>query len=487
MSGRWLAAYDGDGRLCHVLLLLPPRLTTVWLSRGHRRSFLSTNNPKYRQYVLALSLRLCSSRPDSGHNTMHHQSEMLSTSISSNDDLESKAARQPDITLVDAQGDLVLRIEHDTSQTTLAHSFRVSKSSLKQSSKYFAGLLDGRFGESEEIEQKQSALRKRYGTFADVPASELPVIHIKDIGRISTIKSIEPLCADFLAILHGKETAPAPPVANLANLAIVGDRFDALNTMREYFRRKKTVRALDGKTTPKVEQALTEEKVRQRLLVAVLLDYPPWMREYSTRIIVRGWIGRESTESAALWWDLPSRLEEELVVRREYILDAVQSTLGNFVKLYTSRARQCRLGYDSSAACDAFQLGEMMRFLSRIGAVRLQGTLLDTAEPPEPYTGDLHALIDSLRQVPEYQVDKNHTHCGIRTRLIPILDVISEALNNIGICAECWSQNRFDHAWMDAKRPLLWRRQTYKTRGLGHVESHMHVRSLFMATEREWS
>lgn len=390
----------------------------------------------------------------------------------------------PGIIAIDPRGDIVLDVKH----ASAGHQFRANTAALKANSKYFAGLLQGRFGESDRIEKSHVDLKIKYGSPAKSPAEELSVIHIEDIGRISAVKSIEPLCTDFLHILHGKEPQTSlPPVANLANLAVVADRFDALDTVRAYVRRRKIPRAIDGKTSSKADSSLSEEKVRQRVLVAVLLDYGPWLEKFSARMITRGWVGKEADESAALWWDLPSRLEEELALRRDCILDTFQSLQAYFLRLYTSRERQCKLGYDSSAQCDSFQLGEMIRFFTRSGTLQLQGTILDAAEPPAPYEGDIFNLIDLLRQVPEYQIDRNHSHCGIRTRLIPSLDLITESLYCVGICPDCWSQNRLAHAWMDGKPPLTWKIQTHRLRNPGHRESHANVRALFTATDRDWT
>lgn len=42
------------------------------------------------------------------------------------------------------------------------------------------------------------------------------------------------------------------------------------------------------------------------------------------------------------------------------------------------------------------------------------------SEPPT----DITAIIASLKQFPDYQIDSNHTGCGIRRRIIPALDCI---------------------------------------------------------------
>ena len=56
---------------------------------------------------------------------------------------------------------------------------------------------------------------------------------------------------------------------------------------------------------------------------------------------------------------------EELLCRREYLLETIGSVQNYFVNLYTFQPNQCRLGYDTSPACNSFQLGEMIRFFAR--------------------------------------------------------------------------------------------------------------------------
>ena len=371
------------------------------------------------------------------------ESESSSSARSARDsplsEFSSLAIDEPAIIQVAAHGDLVLRISHETGTNQAVHHFRVGSSILKHKSKYFESLLGLGFREATVIEQKHKVLLERYPGFLDVPASELPLLSIEDIGRTGTVKAIDALLTDFFAILHAKDTSVSPPVANLANLAIVADRFDCLEAVKSYVQRKKVIRALDGKTTPKTDAALSEEKVRQRLLVAILLDYPPWTEKYSARLITKGWVGKDENADLtfALWWDLPLRIEEELAFRRACILETIQSLQTHFLTLYTARERQCKLFYDSSGQCDSFQLGEMVKFFMRVGTLQLQGSLTpDKKTSNNAYEGDLYALLDKLRRVPEYQIDRFHTHCGIRTRLVPLLDLVQECLGLVGICAE---------------------------------------------------
>jgi hypothetical protein len=61
-------------------------------------------------------------------------------------------------------------------------------------------------------------------------------------------------------------------------------------------------------------------------------------------------------------------------------------------------------------------------------------------------------LLATLRQCPSYQIDKNHTNCGLRTRILPILDFIQGLLsaNSIPLSRTAWKSNRAAYAWMPA-------------------------------------
>jgi len=333
---------------------------------------------------------------------------------------------------------------------------------------------------------------------------DLPTITIKDIGRTSSVKTIRGLMGDFLRVLHGLDlstTQQPPPLVNVANLCVVADRFDALDVMRAYFKSKRTLQSLDGKTPSLATKSLSEEKTRQRLFVGLMLHDPYWVWHASLRLIHQGWVNRILPVTAPQWWDLPSGIEEELLFRRECILETFQSVQSYFLDLYCSRERQCKLGYDSSGECDVFQLGQMVRFLRKINSLELAGTLLPVVsdaeeELQEAYDGDVAAIIDSMRQCPEYQIDKNHHHCGLRTRLMTILDLIEYSLTEVAVCLTCWTECRGDYAWSQVKRPLIWKRdsvgssmvQKYNVRqSQSHLFKHLETRDMFMAVDRVWT
>jgi len=197
-----------------------------------------------------------------------------------------------------------------------------------------------------------------------------------------------------------------------------------------------------------------------------------------------------------------------MIYRRECVLETISSLQSHFLKLYTSGERQCKLGYDTSVQCDSFQLGEMVRFFIRLGTLRLQGTIYDVEQPPH-YSGDIDRLLESLRQCPSYQLDKNHSHCGLRARLIPLLDLIQNQLGldsrnvDVGLCAECWNNHRVQYAWSEARRPLLWTRTRLSSRTIPSIvpremtgrrpsqssclAGHVVVRDMFTAVERDWT
>jgi hypothetical protein len=341
----------------------------------------------------------------------------------------------------------------------------------------------------------------------------LPHISILNVGRVAVarVSSIRNLLADFFRALHGLDLAvPSPPVANLANLAVVADRFDAFAYLSKYIQKKKYLQLIDTKSRNKLGSTQTEEKVRQKLYIGLVFDHATWITRYSKHLILRDSVqwrpDTEEDDTKAPWWDISNGVENELIKRREYILETINSLQAHFLKLYTSGDRQCKLGYDTSVQCDSFQLGEMVRFFHKIDTVRLQGKIYDNTEPTY-YLGDIERLLLALRQCSNYQVDSNHAHCGLRSRILPLIDFVQNQMNldtgslDIGLCADCWADRRKEYAWSLAKRPVLW---TYPKHGMinrvlpygpkGHQRTpssclarHAAVRDVFMATERDWT
>lgn len=129
----------------------------------------------------------------------------------------------------------------------------------------------------------------------------------------------------------------------------------------------------------------------------------------------------------------------------------IASILSHFLRLYSSRGRQCKLGYDSSSACDSYQLGEMVKFLTGKNLLFLvnfapsasDGWVRDFAAV------DVHSIIATLKQAPGYQIDKHHTHCGLRTRILPILEYVRTMLssNAVPLSIQGWKRDSKTTTW----------------------------------------
>jgi hypothetical protein len=216
-------------------------------------------------------------------------------------------AEVADPVVIDPNGDLILDVRQNEAP---GYQYRVDSATVRQNSRYFDNLFSPRFSEGQKLSATLDSLKERgYSSSADIPPNALPRISIVDIGRIHTQSTIQNLAADFLRVLHGQPLPTSPPVSNLANLAVVADRFDALPYFIKYMQRKKYLQAVDAKAKGKPSTALPEERVRQKLLVGLFFDYPPWVSRYSKQLIIRDSVywkpGKEISENAALWWDLP--------------------------------------------------------------------------------------------------------------------------------------------------------------------------------------
>ncbi|KAF2622469.1 hypothetical protein BU25DRAFT_209229 [Macroventuria anomochaeta] len=421
---------------------------------------------------------------------------------------------EDDLLVVAPSGDLILDVSQE--EGSQQYCYRVVSKTLQQNSRYFENLLSARFSEGQKLAAALKGLKLAgHASLEDAPIESLPRIPIVNAGRIaiSKVSSIRNLVADFLRAIHGLDLAVAnPPVANIANLAVVADRFDAVECVAKYVQRKKFLQMTEAKSKGRTSPALTEERVRQKLLIGLLLDYPPWVTRYSKHLIMRDSVqwgpDVEEDHTKALWWDIPNGVEDEMIQRREHILETINSLQAHFLRLYTSGDRQCKLGYDTSLQCDSFQLGEMIRFFTKIDTLHMQGKIYDNTEPTY-YQGDIERLLSTLRQTSSYQVDSNHAHCGLRVRLMPLLDLLQDHLSlstgnsDIGICGDCWAAHRSEYAWSLAKRPVLWTvpRHLSTTRAPitngtakrqqnmlgGCLGRHLAVRDLFMAVERNWT
>lgn len=179
---------------------------------------------------------------------------------------------------------------------------------------------------------------------------------------------------------------------------------------------------------------------------------------------------------------------EELLCRREYVLETLSSIQKHFIALYTSRQPQCRLGYGSSPNCDSYQLGEIIRFLSRKDLLRVESTFAADPEASlEPYAGDIDEIIAKLKECPSYQIDHNHSHCGLRTRLMPILDSLLPR-NSVWICLECWRTEKSKESWLESPQGAKWEWHKKPPSGAGSgCQAHREAKAMYTAATREWT
>ncbi|KAI9779528.1 MAG: hypothetical protein M1839_007336 [Geoglossum umbratile] len=360
-------------------------------------------------------------------------------------------------------GDLVLAVS--LAEGAAPVSYRVDSGLLRQSSRYFGRLLHpDRFKEGLAFRDALARLERRQLDPSALPAHMLPQIELGEIGLASPGRGLETILGDFLRVLHGAAPGTAQlSLSYLAKMAVLADRFDCIPRVAQYFNGSPNLlRKTELKDKGKGLYGGAEERFRQKVLVGWYFSDWEWFKVYSRKLVLGGsiqWAGDEKVKNAGeqgIWWDLPGGLEDELRYRRECILNTLNALQLHFLKLYTSKRRQCKLGYDSSPQCDSFQLGEAIRFFTRIGTLRLQGLIFgpgddgdseDGAAAGRQLVGDVESIIASMKQAPSYQIDTNHRHCGVRTRLIPALEHIEAILPSAGLCLRCWERDRNGYAW----------------------------------------
>ena len=184
--------------------------------------------------------------------------------------------------------------------------------------------------------------------------------------------------------------------------------------------------------------------------------------------------------------DGTEHVTDELIYRRQCVLDTLNSIQKHFIALYTSRKPQCRLGYGSSPNCDSYQLGEIIRFFSRKGLLRIESSFADIREEDiKSYSGSVEDIVAKLRECTSYQIDAYHQHCGLRTRLLPILDSIWP-LNQVWICLECWHRKRREESWLETPHGGQWN-WTKKTEPARGCQAHRNAKAMYTAENRNWT
>ncbi|KHO01935.1 uncharacterized protein MAM_00936 [Metarhizium album ARSEF 1941] len=401
----------------------------------------------------------------------------------------SKPHILPHLINITTTGDIILSVTFQTSIETLRRArkanllngspapphalrpevtvaYRVQLDVLKTHSKYFASLLTNPgFQEASLINTVHAQLSARKTKPSEADPAELPRVKITDSDDATQSAAREPIFEDMLRIIHQAPIKTTRVVMSyVTTLALLADRFDCCASVSRALADIKFKWPVTN-TRPYTDEsgrATEAEKVlRQKILAAWLLGQPMRLHHASRELVIRGsrlWgaYGQEHDCQGA-WWHLPEGMEEELQYRRECILDTISSIQRHFLDLYSSRHRQCKLGYDSSTACDSFQFGQMLRFLlSRhlLHLVDFAPSSLDKL--PDTSMADIDELLVTLKQCPNYQVDKHHTNCGLRIRIEPILDFVGAmvAAGVVAIPLADWKRRRSDVSWLNERVPL---------------------------------
>jgi hypothetical protein len=429
-------------------------------------------------------------------------------------DGKDSSNNHPHVT-IDAAGDLLLQIDDSSSEPSFY--YRVSSTVLRRASPYFDTLLDpDKFSEGATFASQKARLEDQHGRISQLPTADLPVILIADIGPLFPLNTPNmPVIAHFFNILHLKDSfhLPAPSATHFALLAAVADRFDAVRPVSDYVVKNGWHTDMKEPNSSRIRRntkssILKSKEIfwRQRILAGAILGVRGWVLHYGRLLIDSGserWnVGTdlESTSTVDIttdgpWWDLPYGIEEELAYRRECILSTISSLQSDFLHLYSkpSKRPHCRLGYDSSPQCDSFQLGEMLRFFTRKGTVRLQSLISETTnEYPLSYSGSISTLLASLRDCPTYQIDAHHSHCGLRSRFMPPLDHVTAMLasaEQISVCMPCWRKHRSEHSWQESRIKewqfrvdLSWRAIVSEC-----ASRHNLGKNMFTAGKRDWT
>lgn len=115
-------------------------------------------------------------------------------------------------------------------------------------------------------------------------------------------------------------------------------------------------------------------------------------------------------------------------------------------------------------------------------------------------TVDIGHIIATLKQCPSYQIDKNHTNCGLRTRILPILEYIQSMLssNVVSIARPAWIKDRATASWYpaddadDKRAPTVFRFTRamvtdHRLRYEGAMAADRMAKALFTSDQWDWT
>ena len=402
-------------------------------------------------------------------------------------------------------GDICLNVEAPSGKEVWR--YRVSSQILITKSPYFKALLQtGRYSEGIAFDaERQKLLAIHNNDLKNVPLASLPIIRIADFGAIPNDASPEVAFETMLQILHSTHHFKQPiRVPLIAILAVIADRFDVSEPLGEYLKSQELFMVGLQRPYNKMwsksnnwTKDKTEEFLRQILFISLTFGIADIITHCSSSLLICGYrmcntLYTPVTNAEAMWWSLPNGLEEELIAKRNSILATLASLQQHFITLYSnSKTLQCTLGYDTSPACDSFQLGEMIRFFCRCGTLKLSNTFYqpDTDLDLTLYPGNLFDLYEILKSCPSPQIDSNHKRCGLRPRFIPALEHIFYCLGDkVEVCGDCWIKGKKRYAWSQNPCGGKWKfNEKVKTGKMDVRRSHGPAREMFTAEQWDWT
>lgn len=98
----------------------------------------------------------------------------------------------------------------------------------------------------------------------------------------------------------------------------------------------------------------------------------------------------------------------------------------------------------------------MVKFLvskSLLSLTTFAPALSQSSLPVDFAAVDLHSILAALKKCPTYQIDRNHTNCGLRTRIGPVIEYVTGMLSagSLQISLVGWKKERRKTSW--AKTP----------------------------------
>ena len=250
-----------------------------------------------------------------------------------------------------ADGNLLLRIEDPAKKDY--NYYRVFTNILRQKSAYFDRLLDpSKFSEGVKVKEKLAVLDQEYNQLepSEIPTGLLPIISISDVGHFPKFASNKPALSRFFEILHrpGTNIPLMSSAPSKALLAVVADRFAAIDALAWYVKRHKD-------QPPNDMRLAKEEAARQNLLFGWILHHEAYVYSWSSYLIVKGsarWIEQENVEAASeamdeepMWWHLPNGLEGMLKLRSpsiEFTTKVFQRSLSTAVSASSQLFPPCK-------------------------------------------------------------------------------------------------------------------------------------------------